>query len=600
MHATRMKPWRWLVLLSALALLLAACPAEDDDLVEEEPDVDEPVDDDADVDEPDEPDEPEGEPVEGGTIVWAYEQEPGVLNPTINDGNLYATSQIALATVLPLWVITPEFDYVPSPLLESGEPSDEDAEQFHVVYTLNEGANWSDGEPVRARDVVFTLEVCLDPDADITSRAGCDAVDMDRTMEEMEPDAKEVTVYFNEPYAPWQTLFATADQVILPSHAFGEESPGEDWNTTWADAIENPDTGEPIASGPFVFESWERGLQLEIVRNDEYVGEPAHLDRVVFRFVPDIDTMVQQLRGGEIDLIDPQPQLDLIEQIEAIDGVSMQVDAGPTWEHLDFQHTHPLLAERWMREAFARAIDRDAFIEQFILPMNPDAEPLNSIVYVSTQEEYEDHFGEHVDYDPERAREILEENCEEGGDGIFECNGERASFDWVTTAGNERRELFFEFAQQQLQEVGIEVNADFGEPAVVFSADVLVAGNWDLFNFAWVGSPDPLSNVELWGCFAGEDNRTEPGEEFGFQNTHRYCPDEEVSQALIDSNRAIDPAERAALMNEAGAALGEAIPILPLYQLPNMVVHNDDFAGLEINTTQWGTTWNVAEWRQSG
>jgi peptide/nickel transport system substrate-binding protein len=246
------------------------------------------------------------------------------------------------------------------------------------------------------------------------------------------------------------------------------------------------------------------------------------------------------------------------------------------------------------------AIDREAFIEQFILPIDPDAEPLNSIVYVTNQDEYEDHFGEYVEYDPERSRELLEENCEEGDDGIFECDGERASFEWVTTAGNERRELFFEFAQQQLREVGIEVNADFGEPAVVFSADVIAAGNWDLFNFAWVGSPDPLSNVELWGCFASEEDRRTPGEEFGFQNYHRFCPDESVSQALIDSQRAVDPDERAALMNEAGAGLAEDIPIFPLYQLPEILIHSEGFTGLEVNPTQMGPTWNVQEWRQSG
>ena len=597
MHATRMKPWRWLVALSALALLLTACPEEDSDLVEEEPDVDEPVD--VDEDEP-EPAEPEGEPVEGGTVVWAFEQEPGVLNPTVEDGNLFATSKIVLATMLPLWVITPDFQYEPSTLLESAEPADEDAEQFTVTYTLAEDANWSDGEPVTAGDLFYTIEVNLDPDADITSRAGWDEIDVEQTEAELDPESKELTVYFNEVYAAWQTLFTNADGIVLPSHAFGGEVLGEDWNTTWADAVDNPETGEPIASGPFMFDSWDRGQQLELVRNDNYSGDAAYLDRIVFRFIPDIDTMVQQLRGGEIDMMDPQAQLDLVEQVEAIDGVTLQVAAGPQWEHVDFQHPRPLLGERWMREAFARAIDREAFIEQFILPINPEAEPLNSLIYVTNQDEYEDHFGEHIGYDPERSREILEENCEEGDDGIFECDGERASFDWVTTAGNERRELFFEFAQQQLQDVGIEVNADFGEPAVVFSADVLVAGEWDLFNFAWVGSPDPQDNVELWGCFASEEDRNTPGEEFGFQNYHRFCPDDAVSQALIDSQRAVDPEERAALMNEAGRGLAEDIPILPLYQLPEILIHSDDFTGFAVNPTQMGPTWNVAEWRQAG
>jgi peptide/nickel transport system substrate-binding protein len=576
MHSMRMKPWRWLVLLSALALVLAACaPEEDPDVVEEEPDDE--------VEEPE--DTPEEEPVEGGTIVWAYEQEPGVLNSLINDGNLYATSQVVMTTLHPLYDITPDFEYVPSPLLEDAEVVSEDP--FQVRFVLAEDATWSDGEPVKAADLFFLAQVQNDPEADIVSRSGWEDIDMEATEAEMDPDSKEFVLHFTQPYAAWQTLYATASGIPLPSHAFPEGPLGEDWNTTWADAIENPETGEPIANGPFIFESWDRGQQLEVVRNEDYFGEPAHLDRIVFRFIPDIDTMTQQLRGGEIDMMDPQAQLDLVQQVEAIDGVTMQSDAGPTWEHLDFQHENPLLTQQFMREAIARALDRDAFIEQFILPINPDAEALNSVMFVSNDPNYEDHFGEHVAYDPDRSRELLEENCEEGDDGIFVCDGERASFEWVTTAGNERRELFFEFAQQALQEVGIEVVANFGEPAVVFSADVLDAGNWDLFEFAWVGSPDPESNVELWRCE-------------GDQNYHRHCPGDEINDLLVSTRQMLDPDERVAAFNEAGAMLAEDIPIFPLYQLPDILVHSDEFTGLQINTTQAGQVWNVAEWRRTG
>jgi peptide/nickel transport system substrate-binding protein len=584
--------WRCVVLLSALGLVVAACSPGGDTDVAEAPEVDdggaEPV----------EPAAPDDDPGAGGAIVWALEQEPGVLNPTIADGNLYATAQIALTTLLPLWVITPDFEYVPSALLESATPAEDGAEQFSVTYTLNPEATWSDGEPIRARDVLFTLEVCLDPDADITSRAGCDEVDMERTATELDPDGNEIVVYFHDTYAPWRTLFSTADLVLLPSHVFGEESPGEDWNTTWADGIVHPETGEPIASGPFMFESWDHGLQLEVVRNDRYAGEPAQLDRVVFRFIPDTDTMVQQLRGREIDLIDPQPQIDLVEQIEAIDGVTIQREVGENFELLQFQHDHPLLGERWMREAIARAIDRDAFVEQVILPIDPNAAPLNSLVFVSNHPAYEDHLGAHVDHDPERSRALLEEHCTPGDDGIYECDGRQASFAWTTTAGNERRELFFEYAQEQLRGVGIEVTADFDEPAVAFGA--FFEGDFEIFNLAFVGEPDPDANVEVFGCFAGAEDRTAPGAEPGFQNYHGFCPDDEVTQTLIDTSRELDPDARNAGMNAAGAALAADIPVLPLYQLPFILAHSDAFTGPQLNPTQWGSSWNITEWRPTG
>jgi peptide/nickel transport system substrate-binding protein len=258
------------------------------------------------------------------------------------------------------------------------------------------------------------------------------------------------------------------------------------------------------------------------------------------------------------------------------------------WEHIDFQHTRPPLDQLYVRQALSQAIDREAIIEQIIAPINPDAEPLNSIVYVNNQAEYEDHYGDLVAHDPEAAIALLEENgCERGDDGIFSCEGERLSFEFTTVAGNERRELTFEIVQAQFADIGVELTSGLGEAAVVFADDVLAAGNYDMFEFAWVGSPDPASNVELFKCE-------------GDQNYTGHC-NEEASEILEETNRAVDPEERAQLMNEAGSLLAQEIPILPLYQLPVVLAFNTNvLTGPQVNTTQWGQVWNVADWQATG
>jgi peptide/nickel transport system substrate-binding protein len=563
---------RWLVLLVALAMMAAACGGDDtpddtatDDVEATEPDGTETE---------DEPDDTAGT-VDGGTVVWGYDQEPQILNPTLSDGNMYATSQIALSTLYPLWIITPEFSYEPSPLLESAEVSEEDG--FAVTYNLTEEATWSDGTDITAGDVFFTLETCLNEEWTITSRAGCDKVDMEATEAGLEADSKTIEVIFTEDYAPWQTLFATGDGIILPRHVLE----GEDWNTVWNDEL-------PIASGPFMFESWDKGSQLTLVRNEEFFGDLANLDRIVFRFLPDSNTQVQQLRGNEIDIFDPQPQIDLVQQVQGIDGIELQTDSGPVWEHIDFQHTRPPLDQQYVRQALSMAIDREAIIEQIIAPINPDAEPLNSIVYVNNQDEYEDHYGDIVSFDPEGAITLLEENgCTRGEGDIFECEGERLEFDFTTVAGNERRELTFEIVQAQFGDIGVQLNSALGEAAVVFADDVLAAGNYDMFEFAWVGSPDPASNVELFKCE-------------GDQNYTGHCS-EEASELLEETNRATDPDERTRLMNEAGQLLANDVVILPLYQLPVVLAFNTNvLTGPQVNTTQWGQVWNIGEWQAVG
>jgi peptide/nickel transport system substrate-binding protein len=554
---------RWL-LLPALALLLTACPA-DDDAAEPDPDAP-PVDEEEETPEPD-PDEVR----EGGTLVFGQDQEPAILNPHLTAGNMFATSIVVNGTILlPLWRITPDFEY--EPLLLDGEPEVDEGPPMRVTYTLREEAAWSDGTPVTSRDVEFTMETTLNEDWDITSRVGWENIDEFETV-----DDKTFAFVFEEPYAAWRTIGSVTG--ILPAHAIE----GEDFNTVWDDTIADSE-GNPISNGPYIFESWDRGRQIVIVRNEDYwdTDNRANIDRIVYRPIEDSATQVQQLRGGEVDLLYPQPQLDLVRQFDEIADVEYQVDAGPIWEHLDFQFTNPALALQYVRQAIAMGFNRQDIIDQFIQPIHEESVPLNNIIYVNNQEEYEDNWGEAIPYDPEGAIALLEENgCTRGDDDIFECEGNRLEFNYVTTAGNERRELAFEVIQAQVREIGVQFNADFSEPAVAFG-ERLAPGDWDLFNFAWVGAPDPEGGLPAWECEGG-------------LNYTGYC-DEQVDELITQSKRELDPAERARLLNEADALMAQAVPVIPLYQFPTIVVYRDHIQGVRENPTQWGPFWNISEW----
>ena len=102
-----------------------------------------------------------------------------------------------------------------------------------------------------------------------------------------------------------------------------------------------------------------------------------------------------------------------------------------------------------------------------------------------------------------------------------------------------------------------------------------------MIQFAWVGSPDPEGNIEIFKCE-------------GSQNYQSYC-NEEATEALEATNALFDPAERAASFNEADALMAEDLPILPLWQYPQAMAFHDNFHGLENNTTQWGPLWNAEQ-----
>ena len=550
MSRNRSKSLALMALLMAFAIFGAACAAQDTDGG-------------AQVD-------TEGEPQQGGTLIFGAEQEPAEgLNIELVCCTLAWGQWIMNAVIENAYAIQPDFTYKPN-LIEADAEVTEDP--FTLTYTIKEEATWNDGTPVSAEDFEFTWQTYVDPDVNVASRSGYDQITSAEIIDE-----KTIKFEFKQPVAAWkEALF----NPVLPKHALEGENFNKVWNKAWVDG-----EGNAVANGPFQFDSYEPGSQLTLVRNENYWGEhPAYLDEIVFRFLPETNTEIQAVRGGEVDAIYPQPQLELV-PLRTQPDLTVETSAGTTWEHIDIQlgkNGNPALKNLYVRQALAYAIDRGALVGQLFKDLAPDLAPLNNTIYMTNQEEYQPNWEEYT-ADPAQATKLLEDNgCTKGGDGIYVCDGERLSFEFTSTAGNALRELAFEVIKEQLKPIGIEINSGFGDAAVVFGNKVLVSGNYDLFMFAWVGNPDPEGSVEIWKCE-------------GSQNFTGYC-DEEVSRLLEESNTELDPAARADLMNQADALMSEDIPTIPLYQKPTVLVYNNKVHGMEDNPTQAGFTWNVADW----
>jgi peptide/nickel transport system substrate-binding protein len=414
---------------------------------------------------------------------------------------------------------------------------------------------------------------------DITSREGYNKMTSYEVV-----DDKTFLAVFGELYAPWQTMFSA----ILPAH----ELEAKPFNSYWDDII-------TLGSGPFVMTEWTPTERIVLERNANYwaseeraSGQPlGDVQTINIVFLEDSQTQIQALRGQEIDMFYPQPQVSLVEEVDGIEGVEWEAGLGPVWEHIDFNHTDPLLSQKFVRQAIVQGIDRDAIVEAVVRPIAASAQPLNNSVWLNTSSNYEDHLTQYP-YDPVAAEAYLTDNgCAKGSDGVYECDGQRLSFNWATTAGNEGRELQFALAQANLAEIGIEVNAAFGPASEVFADEHFYGDStvWQIFNFAWVGSPDPAGGNTLYYC----EGDAPTG--FGGSNDLQYC-NEEVDALIKQTDTEVDPAARAALYNEADALWLEEVPLLPLYQKPTFFAWNSAIVGPQDNATQIGPFWNIGAW----
>jgi peptide/nickel transport system substrate-binding protein len=453
---------------------------------------------------------------------------------------------------------------------------------FCVKYHIREDAAWADGEPVTAGDFAFTYNTRINPQLDIDSREGYDKMSGYEII-----DDKTFLAIFDDNYAPWQTLFAD----VLPEHELADKP----FNDFWDDGI-------TLGSGPFVFAEWSRDERIVLQRNPNYWGGDTdmasglplgdvHTIQIVF--IEDNDTMVQALRGGEVDLINPQPQVSLVEDVADIEGVDQFAKLTNIWEHFDFNQDDPRLQQQFVRQAIAQGIDREAIVDVIVRPLNPDAQRLGNTIWINSSVNYVDHFNERFPHDPVAAEALLVDNgCIKGADDVYECNGERLSFTWTTTAGNFGRERQFELAQADLAKIGIEVTAKFRPTSEVFADQNFYGGadSWQILNFAWIGKPEPSERNSLYYC---ESDTSPHG--FGNLNNLRFC-DEEVDALVRSTDFIVDPGERAAVYNQADDMWLAQIPMIPLYQKPQYLAWDSAIQNVIPNPNESTDTWNAGAW----
>ena len=166
-----------------------------------------------------------------------------------------------------------------------------------------------------------------------------------------------------------------------------------------------------MSSGPFRFESWTPHDAIVLVRNDAYwktgpQGEQLpYLDRVVFRFIPETQALIQAFIDRNLDVIQPPPYGPTITELQSIVGVEVTVLPSPIWEHLTFQfgenNRNPDSLNRHLafRQAVALAIDREAIIDLGFWGATDTLDALLDLYGLPTNRPWAQYA-----HDPERAR----------------------------------------------------------------------------------------------------------------------------------------------------------------------------------------------------
>jgi peptide/nickel transport system substrate-binding protein len=508
-----------------------------------------------------------------GTLVFGAEQGGGpdwCLNLILDvDCNAFWNVVFQTPVIRGAFLVTPDFKYKPD-LISRYQLQ---TRPMRVTYYIRKNARWSDGVQVTGKDWRFTWQTATNP----KYKEHIDPLGWE-DIRSVSGNGKVVKVTFKKNFAAWRGLF----NYVLPQHALS----GTDMLTVWNDCICNPKKGNtPISNGPFLLTRFDRGAGITLTKNRRgWYGKPAKLDSIVFRFITNTNSEIQAIRSGEVDAIYPQPQLALAD-LRNQSGLRVVTHLGLQWEHIQIQQGakgNPLAKQKWLRQALITSLNRSAAARALYGTLNPRVGVLNSVSRLTNEKTYNPKHFNKWNYNPAKVNQMMNaHNCSKGGDGIFRCGGTKVSFDFASTTGNALRALAFTIFQDQAQRAGIELRNGFVPAGTLFGSK-LPAHDFDLAMFTQIVTTDPHYVVSTFSCGSPS-------------NYFEYC-NRTVTNLLGRSDRELNDAKRLALVNRAGAIMGNDVPVIPLFQRPTYFVFKTSIKGMVDNPTSQGPSFNAENW----
>lgn len=364
-----------------------------------------------------------------------------------------------------------------------------------LTWTLKtrEGVTWQDGEPFTAHDVAFTFNLIIE------NGTGSFIDYFPYVTSMTAPDDTTVLWETDRPVVspllpPWV--------YILPQHVW---EPLGDYRSMAA--FDNFSPEEPtIGTGPFQLTEWERGEHWTLTANPNYWGGAPVIDEIIVRQYNNAEAMVSALKLGEIDYIafaDP----DLFEELQAEEGITTNVGPLTEFTQLSFNMCnpatteasycernpgtgHPALRDVVVRQAIAKAIDRDTLVERVVQGYG---EPGTVVVPPFASNWHLEPATDTQTYDPAAAEALLDENgyVDTDDDGIREMpgGGEPLSFRFFLRSESEGEQASGEFIKSWLEDIGIETNIQVGSTDDL--TELWYAHDFDMYIWGWAPDPDP-------------------------------------------------------------------------------------------------------------
>lgn len=475
----------------------------------------------------------------GGDLIVAVLADASTLDP---QGTSDVASSVVQENIFETLVKKDENNEIIPGLAKSWEPVDE----LTWKFTLNEGIKFHDGEDFNAEAVKANLDRILNPELGSPRHNLFEMITAVEVVSEYEVHIS--TEYAFSPLLSHLTHSAVG--MISPAVIEQANADFENGDDPFAAVSANP-----AGTGYFKFESWEPGMAINLVKNEEYWGEPAHVDSVEFRVVPDSQVRLADLETGNVHISDAV-QPNEVARIENSDVMDIHRQASASLLYLGFHTEKEPFNDPVVRQAISHAVDHASIVNGIYDDLAIEATgPLAPGTFGYSEDV------EGITYDLDKARELLAEAGYEEG---FSTT--------IWTSDNPQRLAIAVLLQESLASIGIEVEIQSMEFGTYL--DATAAGEHDMLIDSY-SNPTGDADYQMYTLFHSSQ-KGESGNLVFYENA-------EVDELLDGARRETDPDERAAIYEEAGQILAEDAPMSFLIHQELLLAVADGVTGFEIS-----------------
>jgi len=528
------------------------------------------------------------QPVAGGRIVVGATGDPKTMQPVISADT---QSSLIWNQVYPtLTRANSKTGITEGSLAEKFELS---SDGLTLTFTLRDNLVWSNGDPFTGDDWKYTVEAVGRSKKTVRKSTYQDVVGWQDYVDgkadtvsgiTIKNGGKVIEIKFNKVFCPAvAALGAGGAGGILPSKPFKTQ-----WDNKTTDVTKNIDDvpynmNPPASMGPWIFKSFQPGVQVTFTKNDKYFRGAPLVDELIVKVYADTTAVKNALMTGEVTYAAVNPSDN--DEVSKNDALKLYRFKTSAYDYIGWNAKAakaPWLANVQVRQALAYGIDAPAIVNKVLFGFG-------SQIYAHTPPvswAYDDSGLTKYARDVNKAKQLLEQaGAKMGSDGVYRwTDGSPMKMRIETNQGNNVRETILQFAQQQYKDIGIEIDPllesfnallDRTQPGPDYEGFII---GWSLG-----ADPDPYS---IW-------HSSQTGKD---QFNDVFYTNAKVDQALLDNRNGPDcsQAGRKKALHAVDQQLNNDVPYTFLFTRDSLTYADKKLQNFDPAT--YSTTWNVEKW----